>query len=226
MVLQALLRGLPQVFHPAARRVMAKSLALTALLFIALGFGLWFALRAFFVWIGWAGADGGSLAQAAAAAILSLIAAWLLFRTVAIGALGLFSDEVVIAIERESYPGAARTARPVSLGGGVRFALRSVGRSVGWNLVMLPFYIALLVTGVGTILLFLAVNAYLLGRDLSDMVEPRHPDLPPVPPRTRWLMGLASALLFLIPVVNLLAPIWSATMAVHVLHGRERKADG
>ena len=101
--------------------------------------------------------------------------------------------------------------------------MQSVGRTLGWNLVALPGYVLLLVTGVGTIGLFLAVNAYLLGRDLADMVEPRHPGLPPIGRGNRWLMGLVSALLFLIPLVNLLAPIWSAAMAVHMLLGSRRK---
>lgn len=96
-------------------------------------------------------------------------------------------------------------------------------RTIGWNLLALPAYILLLATGVGTIGLFLTLNAYLLGRDLADMVEPRHPDLPPMARLDRWLMGLVSALLFLVPLVNLLAPIWSAAMAVHMLHGARRK---
>lgn len=65
----------------------------------------------------------------------------------------------------------------------------------------------------------LTLNAYLLGRDLSDMVEQRHPGLPPIPRIDRWLMGLVSALVFVVPFINLLAPVWSAAMAVHMLHG-------
>jgi uncharacterized protein involved in cysteine biosynthesis len=37
-------------------------------------------------------------------------------------------------------------------------------------------------------------------------------------------MGLVSALLFLLPFINLLAPIWSAAMAVHMLHGVRSKS--
>ena len=88
----------------------------------------------------------------------------------------------------------------------------------------LPAYLFLLVTGVGTIALFLALNAYLLGRDMADMVEPRHPALPPIGRGSRWLMGLLSAIAFLVPLVNLLAPIWSAAMAVHMLHGQRKSA--
>ncbi len=222
MIVQALWRALPQIFHPAARAVLIRSLALTLLVFAGAGVLAWLGLRAFFAWIGWGG-DGSSLAQAAGAAAIAILVGWLLFRAVATVIVGLFSDAVVVAVERESYPDAARTARPVTMAAGIALALRSLGRNLGWNLIALPFYIALLVTGIGTMLLFLAVNAHVAGRDLADMVESRHPDLHPIPQRTRWLMGLVSALLFLIPVVNLLAPIWSAAMAVHVLHGRDRR---
>lgn len=219
MIMSALLRALPQVFHPAARAVLLKSLGLTLLLFMALGGAGWAGLRHGLTGMGW---YGGGYAQAAVTALLTLAAAWLLFRTVAMAVLGLFSDAIVAAVEDEDYPAAARRAQPASWTAAVRMALRSLGRAIGWNLLAAPLYILLLVTGAGTLALLLIVNAYLLGRDLADMVESRHPDLPRIPSATRWTMGLVSALLFLLPVANLLAPIWSAAMAVHVLHRRQK----
>ncbi|CAN5400874.1 hypothetical protein BH10PSE12_BH10PSE12_14260 [soil metagenome] len=219
MILSALWRALPQVFHPAARVVLLKSLALTLLLFAALGGGGWIGLRYGFTRMGW---GEGGYAQVAIATLIALATTWLLFRAVAMAVLGLFSDAIVEAVEAEDYPAAARVARPLSWAAGIRIALRSLGRAIGWNLLALPLYIVLLVTGIGTLALFLAVNAYLLGRDLAEMVESRHPELPPIPAATRLLMGLVSALLFLLPVANLLAPIWSAAMAVHVLHRRRK----
>lgn len=220
MIVKALFRALPQIFHPAARAVLAKSLGLTLLLFAVLGVGVWFGLRYVFVWMGW---GEGGLAGAAAAVVVTVLVAWLLFRAVAMAVLGLFSDAIVIAVEQESYPSSAAQARDLSMAVGLRFALRSLTRTIGWNLVALPFYIALLVTGVGTLALFLALNGHLLGRDLADMVEGRHPELPAIPHGTRWAMGLVSALMFLVPVANLLAPILSAAMAVHVLHGQQER---
>ncbi|PZU58758.1 MAG: cysteine biosynthesis protein [Sphingobium sp.] len=218
MILSAMARALPQIFHPAARTVLLKSLGLTLLVFLLLGALCWAALHALFDRMGWR--DGGGLAEAAAAALILAGSAWLLFRAVAIAILGFFSDAIVVAVEKESYPAAATGARPQSFTAGLRFALRSVGRTVTWNLLALPLYLILLVTGIGTLALFLVLNAYLLGRDLADMVEPRHPEMRPIAPVQRWLLGLVSALLFLLPVANLLAPILGAAMAVHMLHGR------
>lgn len=221
MILSALLRALPQIFHARARRVLGKTIALTVGLFALFGFGLGWALKLAFEWAGW-GEHG--YAEAAGAMALTLFLGWLLFRSVAMAVLGLFSDEIVAAVEAESYPAAAARARPPAMAAGVRMALRSAGRNIGWNLLALPFYFALLLTGVGSFALFLTLNAYLLGRDLADMVEGRHPDAPPMGGWQRMLMGLVSALLFLIPAVNLLAPIWSAAMAVHLFHERKEQA--
>ena len=81
---------------------------------------------------------------------------------------------------------------------------------IGGNLVALPFYILLLVTGVGTVLLALGVNALLLGRDLEAMVLARHPERPRFDRPARWSLGLLSAASFMVPIANLLAPIASA----------------
>ncbi|ANI77765.1 MULTISPECIES: EI24 domain-containing protein [Sphingobium] len=221
MVIIAAMRAFPVIFHPAAMRLLGKSLALTLLIFVMAGLGLWTAVHAVRVYFGW---SGGGLAEAAAATIGVIAMAWLLFRTIAMAIMNLFADDIIAAVERSSYPAAAAEARSLGLGPSVRLALASAARTIGWNLIAMPAYLLLLVTGVGTIGLFLALNAYLLGRDLADMVEPRHAALPPISRLHRWLMGLVSALLFLLPFINLLAPIWSAAMAVHMLHGVRSKS--
>ncbi|WP_300112330.1 EI24 domain-containing protein [Sphingobium sp.] len=218
MILTAALRAFPSIFQRATLRLLAKTLALTLLLFALLGAALWSGFHAARLALGW---GGGGLAEASATAIVLVAAGWLLFRATAMAVMGLFADDIVAAVESADYPHVA--ARPVGWARSVRLALASLGRAIGWNLLALPAYIALLVTGVGTIGLFLALNAILLGRDMADMVEPRHPALPPIPRGSRWLMGLVSALLFLVPLVNLLAPIFSAAMAVHMLLGRKTR---
>lgn len=106
----------------------------------------------------------------------------------------------------------------------MRMGLGSAARFFLVNLVMLPVYVALLVTGVGTAAAFFLVNAWLLGRDLSDMVASRH--LFPAAMRDwrkanagkRFLLGLAGTGLFVVPVLNLLAPVLGAAMATHLFH--------
>ncbi|MET0248115.1 MAG: EI24 domain-containing protein [Sphingobium sp.] len=224
MILTALLRAFPTIFRPEALRLLAKSLLLTLVVFAGLGAGLWWLFHGARLYFGWGqGAQWGGFAEATATALVMIAAGWLLFRAVAMAVMGLFADDIVVAVERAHYPQAAARARPIGVGRSLGIATRSLLRALGWNLLALPFYLVLLVTGIGTIGLFLAVNAVLLGRDMAEMVEPRHPDLPPLSKSSRWLMGLVSALLFLVPLLNLLAPIWSAAMAVHMLHGRGKK---
>ncbi|MFZ2995742.1 EI24 domain-containing protein [Sphingobium sp.] len=219
MVLTAALRAFPSIFHKRTLRLLGRTLLLTLVIFVGLAAVLWWGFHALRLHLGW---GGGGVAEATATVALMIGAGWLLFRAVAMAVMGLFADDIIEAVEQDRYPQAALTARPVGWARSGRYALASLARTIGWNLVALPGYILLLATGVGTIGLFLIVNAYLLGRDMADMVEPRHPALPPIARSSRWFMGLASALIFLIPLVNLLAPIWSAAMAVHMLLGRSR----
>ena len=212
MVIAAALRAFPAIFHPAALRLLAKTLALTLMIFAAAALALWALIHGARQYVGW---GGGGFAEAAATALIIAGLAWLLFRTTAMAIMNLFADDVVVAVEQASYPAAAAAALPLGFGLSLRLALRSAGRSAGWNMLALPLYL---------LLLFLTLNAYLLGRDLSEMVEQRHPGIAPIPRVNRWLLGLVSALLFLIPFINLLAPVWSAAMAVHMLHGARNKS--
>jgi uncharacterized protein involved in cysteine biosynthesis len=221
----AFARALQDLADPAIRRVLAKSLALTLLLFIAAA-----------VLVGWllTGTNPCGLGPLAyecridagsgvlVSALLGLLGLWFLFPAIAIGVIGIFADEVVAAVEARHYPSAA--GRDVPLGRSLRLSLASVARLLLWNLLAAPFYLLLLVTGIGPFLLFSAVNALALGRDLGEMVAARHYQGEPM---KRWLaatrlrratLGLGAAWLFLIPFANLLAPLLSAAAATHMFH--------
>lgn len=208
------LRDLPS---PRVIRILAQSLALTLLIFAAAGAAIFFGVR--WALAHWRWLDGASLDMAGVLIALALVAgSWLLFRAVAIVVVGLFADAIVADVEGRHYPAAASLAVDVGWRQNIALALASLGRLIGGNLLALPLYIVLLVTGIGTPILALAVNALLLGRDLEAMVLARHPDRPRFDRPTRWSLGLLSAASFVVPVANLLAPILSAAMAVHLLH--------
>ena len=218
---QALLLAIKDLPNPRVLRVLAQSLALTLLIFVAAGAAIFVAIR----WAlrHWKWLDGGSLDMAGILVILGLIAgSWLLFRAVAILVVGLFADGIVADVEGRHYQAAARRAVNVSFAKSLRLGLASVGRLIVVNLIALPVYIPLLFTAIGAPLLAFAINAALLGRDLEAMVLARHPDQPRLDRGARWSLGLLSAACFLVPVANLLAPIASAAMAVHLLHLRNR----
>ncbi|WP_331458799.1 MULTISPECIES: EI24 domain-containing protein [unclassified Sphingopyxis] len=208
------LRDLPS---PRVIRILAQSLALTLLIFAAAGAAIFFGVR--WALAHWRWLDGASLDMAGVLIALALVVgSWLLFRAVAIVVVGLFADAIVADVEGRHYAAAASRAVDVGWRQNIALALASLGRLIVGNLLALPLYIVLLVTGIGTPILALAVNALLLGRDLEAMVLARHPDRPRFDRPTRWSLGLLSAASFLVPVANLLAPILSAAMAVHLLH--------
>ena len=208
------LRDLPS---PRVIRILAQSLALTLLIFAAAGAAIFFGVRRGLEH--WRWLDGAGLDMAGViVALLLLLGSWLLFRAVAIVVVGLFADAIVADVEGRHYPAAAAGAVDVGWRQSAALALASLARLILGNLAALPFYVLLLVTGIGTPILALFVNALLLGRDLEAMVLARHPGRPRLERRARWSLGLLSAASFVVPVANLLAPILSAAMAVHLLH--------
>lgn len=223
-MLRALSLTLGQIGDPAILRVITKSLALTLLVFAILGVAAIFITRAVVAAYGW-GSDAG-FAAAAVAGIGAIISAWLLFRAVAIPVIGLFADEIVAAIEARHYPAAAQVAQPASLSLSLRLALASLARLILLNLLAVPFYAVLLFTAIGPVILFVAINALLLGRDLGEMVAVRHlgaqarKDWLRVTRGERAIMGVIVTGVFMIPIVNLIAPIVGAGMATHLFHRR------
>jgi len=215
----AFLLALRDVPNPRVLRILLQSLALTLLLLIVAGAAIYFAVGwalDHWQWLGAAERDMAGLLV-----VLAIIAgSWLLFRAVAIVVVGLFADAIVADVEGRHYPAAAARAVDVGWRQNIRLALASVVRLIGGNLLALPIYILLLVTGIGTPIFALFVNGLLLGRDLEAMVLARHPDRPRLDRPARWSLGLLSAASFVVPIANLLAPIVSAAMAVHMLHLR------
>ena len=93
-----------------------------------------------------------------AAILATVVAAWFLFPAVAIAVMTTFVDRIARTIEEEHYSATAREARPIGIARGLGMGLRSAGRLLLFNLVALPFYLLLLVTGVGPFILFVIVN--------------------------------------------------------------------
>lgn len=221
-MIRAFFLSLGQLGDRAVLRVLVQSLLVTLALFALLGAGAWWAADALIAWM--SGAHHGGLAGIAATVTFVLLL-WFAFRALAVAVVGVFADAVVEAVERRHYPAALASATAVPFARSLAMGLGSAGRFAGVNLLLLPAYIALLVTGVGTAALFFAVNAWLLGRDLGDMVAARH--LPRTAMRgwrgatrgRRFLLGLAGTGLFVVPGLNILAPVLGAAMATHLFHG-------
>ncbi|MBX3593026.1 EI24 domain-containing protein [Sphingomonas sp.] len=226
-MLQALFLSIGQLGDRRIVAVFLKSMLVTLAIFAALGAALWFGTHALVA--RWFAASESMASLAAATAILLLaLGAWLLFRVVAIAVIGVFADEVVHAVEAKHYPERYATARNLSFARSAAMGVKSAGRAILANIVFAPVYLLLLVTGIGTAAAFFAVNAWLLGRDLGDMVAARH-----MPARdlrqwrnttriTRFATGAAGTAFFFVPIANLIAPVVGAAMATHLFHRRGR----
>jgi len=206
--------------------IMLQALAVAILIFAALA-GLIFWLLT--------GADPCSLAGMGSCSLdvgasglgaiaITLLAAWFIFPAVAIAVMTTFTDSIARAVEERHYPDAAREACPIGLLHGAALGVRSASRLILFNLVALPFYVLLLVTGVGPFILFVIVNGLAFGRDVAELAAARHGDRAS---RRAWVrstrgeqgvIGTLTSTLFLVPFVNLVAPVLGAAAAIHLFN--------
>ncbi len=227
-MLSALTLALTRLFDPRLLPIWLKSLAATLLACAVLGLAGWWGLNAWLDSIVGPDAEYGELSQIAAAFVM-LLAGWLLWRVVALAVLQFFADEVVQAIEARDYPEMAARARKLGWRAELARGLGGAGRALLFNLIALPFALLLLVTGVGAPMVFIAVNAVLLGRELQDMVWLRHRPSPaspaPLSALERLALGGVTALLLTVPIANFVAPFLGAACAVHLIHRKGRRND-
>ncbi len=224
VIFSSLALALGQLADPRVMRVLLKSLGVTLIAFVLVATAGWFALD-------WALAnaglgnelfDGAQDLRGMAAMLLSLAGLWLIWRIVAMLVIGFFAEDVVRAVEARHYPQAASAARDLPMAEQVRVGLGAAGRALLVNLVALPFALLLIVTGIGPALLFWAVNAVLIGRELQDMVWLRHRHLSnglsPASRFERFALGAVVAALLVVPFANFLAPVLGAAAAAHLVH--------
>lgn len=224
MIFEAARRALADLFSPALRPVLFKTLGLTILGLIALWYGFdwlfeWLALP--FVddlvaslpsWAGWL----SWLVSIVVGIGIALGLALLLAPAAALVA-GFFLDDVAAEVERGSYPDDA-PGRALPAGAAFGLSLKFFGVVILGNLLAL---LLLFVPGVNLIAFFL-VNGYLLGREFFEFAAMRF--RAPEEARllrsrhgfTVFLAGLLIAALLTVPVVNLFVPFFAAAMMVHL----------
>ncbi|MEM8725145.1 MAG: EI24 domain-containing protein [Pseudomonadota bacterium] len=218
-VIASLAKAFAQLADPAVLRVLAKSLLVTLALFAALGGVLYILLDLLFAQAGlFAGFSGTLLATI----VITVFAMWILFRIIALAVLQFFADEIVRAVEQRHYPQAASERRELPFREDLFNSLRGMGRALLMNALALPVALILSFTAIGPAIVFITVNAVLLGRELTDMAWLRHRDptdtSSPVGALQRLALGGVIAGLMLIPFANLLAPILGAAAGTHLTH--------
>jgi CysZ protein len=206
--------------------IMLQALAVALLIFVILGSLLFWLLSGadpcLLFGMDSCPLDAGSSTLGAIG--LTLLGAWFLFPAVAIAVVATFTDRIAAAVEQRHYPQAAREARPIGIVAGAGLGLRSAGRLTLFNVIALPFYVLLLVTGVGPFILFVTVNGLAFGRDVAELAASRHGDRAS---RRAWLkstrgqqglIGTVVSTLFLVPFANLVAPIIGTAAGIHLVN--------
>ena len=215
-MIRALGLAVTDTLDPRLRAVLFRTIGLAALVLA----GLWGASTALiahttFFETGWL-----QVVTQVLGSVASLAIAWILFPSVFMLVMGFFLDGVVSAIEARRYPGLP-PPRAQSVPAMTAAALRLGGLALLLNLLALPVYIVLLITGI-SLPLFLVLNGYLLGREYFELVALRRMDDVSARRFRRrhgaavFGAGVAIAFLLTIPFVNLAAPLVGAALMLHL----------
>ena len=211
---QALFLAFRQIGDPAFRRplimgVLGAALSVAGLIWLA----AWLA--------GWAASGGPDwlawITQACGAAA-GVFLGWWLFLPVALGIAAQFTDSVAGAVERRHYPGLAAPAGAsvmAQAGSGLWFGVKLLALQI----LLLPLFFIPIFGA----LIALLIAAHALGAGLLREVALRRMNLAHSRiawQRLRWqgwLLGLALALMAMVPLLNLLVPIIGIAAAAHLL---------
>jgi CysZ protein len=221
MVIQAALAAWRQVLFGPLRRILWRTLGLTLALLVL----LWFALTrllsyylegrqfgADYPWI-----EGFAFFFAGAGLFIALI-----YFLPAVSALvaGYFLDDAADIVERTDFPtDPPGQAQP--FGRALLYGLRFAGLSLLVNLAALTLFFVPVVN----IAVFFAANAYLLGREYFELAAARFRPIPDAAAMrmahrgTVLAAGAMIAALLLVPILNLLTPLFGIALMVN-LHKR------
>lgn len=216
-MLVALLRALANLSTPALRRfvVLGLGLALTSFVALWIGIAVLLGRTTLFAWgpLEWLVDVLGAVAV--------LVLSWLLFPAVATMAMGFWLERIAAAVEALDYP-ARGPARSAPIAETVMTTMRLMGLTLLLNLLALPVY--LLAPGIN-FFVFLGLNGYLFGREYFEVVALRRLD----PTATRaarrhfggrvFIAGVVIAGVFVVPFVNLVAPVIATAFMVHLFEG-------
>ena len=219
-------KSIGQLFEPELAAVLWKILGATILVFAGLWLGVGWLLGSVTVAdIGWLDRLAGWLVSLLGG-VLAVVLTLVLFAPVATVVAALFQDQVADAVEARHYPDLAK-APGQPIGRQIAAGLRLLIWTVVVNLLCLPLY--LLLPG-ANIVLFFAVNGWLLSREYFEAVALRRLERRPARAFRRrhrlslWLAGVALAVVFWVPLVNLVAPVLGTALFVHVVERCRRRA--
>jgi len=218
MLFSASFAAVQQVFSPALRAILWRSLLLTLGLLVLIWMGLTQLVRWLVQEHPWSETypflDPFAVFLAGAGLFVAL--AYFLPAISAIVA-GYFIDDAAEIVERSDFPH-EEPGREMSLGMSLLFGLRFALLSLAINLVALAFFFIPIVN----VIVFFGANSYLFGREYFELAAMRYrssAEAAALRKRhhlTVWSAGMIIAGVMLIPLANLLTPIFAIALMVHV----------
>ena len=215
-MISTVLTAAQDVFRPALRAVLWKSIGIAVVILIA----IWFAAQALLASLVVAPVPWIESALAIIAGFGIFIGLIFLVAPITSFVASFFLDEIAETIEETRYP-AEPPGTPPPAAQSVVLGLKFTGLVILVNVVALML---LLVPGINLVIFFCA-NGYLLGREYFELAAMRFHDRQEVARlRSRhsgqvFLAGLVIAGVLAIPLVNFLTPLFATALMVH-LHKR------
>lgn len=218
MLVQSTIAAVKQAISPPMRAILWKSLALT----IGLLIFVWAALTRLFSWLiqdnAWSETYPiiDPLAAFLAGAGLFFALVYFLPAVTAVVA-GFFIDDAAEIVERTDFP-LDQPGQGAALGSSLLQGLRFAGVALLVNLGALAFFFVPVVN----VVVFFVANSYLFGREYFELAATRHGSPAEAAELRRrhstaaWAAGAIVAAVMLIPIVNLLTPLFAIALMVHV----------
>ena len=151
--------------------------------------------------------------------LIMLVILFFAFGSVQTAFLGLFLDDVVTAARDKNHP-TIQLEPPPSLSKSSWASARFLGLSLSLNALILPIVlIGWFLPPLGLIVQLIA-NGYLFGKEYEDIIAVRFQTETRLDPLKRTIFGTATAALFLVPVLNFVAPVISAAAFTNYIASR------
>ena len=153
--------------------------------------------------------------------LIILVILFFAFGSVQTAFLGLFLDDVVTAARDKNHP-TIQLEPPPSLSKSSWASARFLGLSLSLNALILPIVlIGWFLPPLGLIVQLIA-NGYLFGKEYEDIIAVRFQTETRLDPLKRTIFGTATAALFLVPVLNFVAPVISAAAFTNYIASRNK----
>jgi CysZ protein len=218
---KACFKALNDLTSPEFRGVLWKSIGLTLALFIAVLVGVE-TLFSFLTLVPWAWLQ----TVIALGTGIGLIAAFF-FLMAPVTALfaGLFLDWIATRVEQRHYP-TDKKGTALSTFTALGFGLKFAGVALLVNIVVFPL---VFFAGFGLVIILLS-NAYLLSREYFEMAATRFMS-PAAASALRkanfvkiFVAGFVPAALAMIPIINLVVPVFATSYFVHIFKSVQRSS--